>query len=141
MTLVIDLFIVSNCDIIVKTNFEDAINFHKEQKATLTIISPIQHYKIPYGVIEFKEGGEVVSILEKPEYTFTVNAGVYILNRESLQLMPRNSSFDMTDVVKTLIENNKKVMMYPINERDYADIGQWEEYKQVLSKFNQLNKK
>ncbi|MFH1478595.1 MAG: sugar phosphate nucleotidyltransferase [Candidatus Omnitrophota bacterium] len=129
-----DLFIVSNCDVIVKADFEDVVSFHKEQRSVMTILSPIQHYKIPYGIVKFKEGGEVESILEKPEYTFTVNAGVYILNKESLQFIPKDSYFDMTDLVKKLIENNKKVMMYPINGRDYVDIGQWEEYKKVFNK-------
>ena len=129
-----DLFIVSNCDVIVKANFENTINFHHEQKAILTILSPIQHYKIPYGVIKFKEGGEVGSILEKPEYTFTINAGVYLLNKDALKYIPENSSFDMDDLVRRLIENDKKVVIYPVNERDYIDIGQWDEYKKVTEK-------
>ena len=129
-----DLFIVSNCDVIVKANFEEVINFHKEQRASLTILSALQHYKIPYGIIEFKEGGRVINVNEKPEYTFPINAGVYILNRDILRFMPEESSFDMTDLIKCLIKNNRKVVMYPVNENDYIDIGQWEEYKRAVEK-------
>lgn len=128
-----DIFIVSNCDVIVKADFEDVINFHKEQKALLTILSPILHYKIPYGVVKFKKGGKVGTIFEKPEYTFTINAGVYVLSREVLQFMPKKSCFDMTDLIKILIKRNKKVVIYPVNERDYIDVGQWDKYHKAVN--------
>ena len=132
--MVDDIFIVSNCDVIVKADFEEVINLHKRQNASMTILSSIQHYKIPYGVIRFKEGGVVTDILEKPEYTMTINTGVYVLSKDSLQFIPEKSYFDMTDLIKTLIENNKKVVTYPVNENDYIDIGQWEEYKKAVEK-------
>lgn len=129
-----DVFIVSNCDVIVKVNFEEVIRFHKEQDATLTILSAIQHYKIPYGVIKYKKGGEITDIHEKPEYTFPVNAGVYVISKECLRFIPGETLFDMPDLIKDLISNNKKVFMYPVNEGDYIDIGQWEEYKKAVDK-------
>lgn len=129
-----DIFVVSNCDVIVKANFEEVVNMHKKQNASLTILSAIQHYKIPYGIVKFKEGGKVIDIHEKPEYTFAINTGVYVMNKESLQFIPDNSCIDMTDLIKSLINNNKKIVMYPVNENDYIDIGQWEEYKKVIDK-------
>jgi NDP-sugar pyrophosphorylase family protein len=128
------VLIVSNCDIIVKANFQNVIHFHKKHDASLTILSSMRHYKIPYGVIKFKEGGEVIEVCEKPEYTFPVNTGVYILNAECLNLIPKGSHFDMTDLIRCIIKNNKKVFMYPVNESDYIDIGQWEEYKETIKK-------
>ena len=129
-----DNFIVSNCDVIVKTDFNKVLNFHKEQGASLTVLSSMQYYKIPYGVIKFKEGGAVTDIHEKPEHIFPINSGVYILNKESLSFIPDESSFDMTDLIRSLIKNDKKVFMYPVNESDYIDIGQWGEYKKATEK-------
>ena len=125
-------FIVSNCDIIVKADFRDVLNFHKKENALLTILSSIQHYKIPYGVIKFRKKGKVIDIIEKPEYTLTINAGLYVLNKKSLRFIPKKSYFDMTDLIKILIKNNEKVVIYPVNENDYIDIGQWEEYKKAM---------
>jgi len=34
-----------------------------------------------------------------------------------------------------LLEENKKVIAYPINEKDYIDIGQWEEYRKFMKIF------
>lgn len=129
-----DIFIVSNCDVMVKANFSEVIKFHKEQKASMTILSSIKHYRIPYGVVNFKTGGKVVNIMEKPEYTFSINAGVYIFNKELLRLIPKNSYFDMTDLIKLLLKKKERVVTYPVNENDYIDIGEWEEYRKAIEK-------
>ncbi|MFQ5456322.1 MAG: sugar phosphate nucleotidyltransferase [Nitrospirota bacterium] len=132
--MISDIFIVSNCDVIVEADFEEVVNLHKEIGASMTILSSIQHYKIPYGVIKFQEKGVVSDIFEKPEYTFAVNTGVYLLNRDSLRFIPENSYFDMIDLIKSLIESKRKVVTYPINGNDYTDTGQWEEYKKAVEK-------
>ncbi|MCK5504355.1 MAG: NTP transferase domain-containing protein, partial [Thermodesulfovibrionia bacterium] len=129
-----DIFIVTNCDVIVKADYQQVIKLHKKQNASMTILSSIQHHKIPYGVISFREKGSVTDIHEKPEYTLTINTGIYVLNKDILKLIPRNEYFDMTDLIKTLIDNDKKVITYPVNENDYIDIGQWEEYKKAVEK-------
>jgi len=133
-----DVFIVSNCDVIVRANFEEVIELHREREASLTVLSSFQHYRIPYGIVKFEKEGKVIDILEKPEYTFTVNAGVYVLNKECLSFIPDRTYFDMTELAKKLIENGKKVVTYPVNEDDYIDIGQWEEYKKSVEKLRVL---
>jgi len=129
-----DTFIVSNCDVLVYADLAEVINFHIEQEAYLTVLSSIQHHKIPYGVITFKDGGEVMDMIEKPEYTFTINTGVYVLSTEALRYIPKNSVFDMTDLMTALLKSKKKIMTYPVNESDYMDVGQWEEYKKTIAK-------
>ncbi len=129
-----DEFIVSNCDVIVKADFKQVLMLHKKHNAVMTVLSSIQHHKIPYGVINFGGKGIVTDIIEKPEYTMTINTGVYVLSREALKFIPKNKFFDMTDLIKILIENNKKVATYPVNENDYIDIGQWDEYKKAVEK-------
>jgi len=130
-----DTFIVSNCDVMVGADFEEVLNFHNAQNASLTVLSAIRHYKIPYGVIQFKEEGKIVGISEKPEYTFTVNTGVYVFSRSALSFIPRdNKCFDMTDLIRKLIAGGEKVVTYPVNENDYMDIGNWDEYKKAIAK-------
>jgi NDP-sugar pyrophosphorylase family protein len=135
-----DNFIVSNCDILVNTDFYDLINFHIREKSLLTSITAIQHYKIPYGVVNTGKDGIINSIEEKPEYTFQINTGVYVLNRQALEYIPQNNYFDMPELIKQLIEKGKKVLAYPINESNYIDLGQWEEYKKNLGKLEEILK-
>jgi len=128
-----DTFIVSNCDILVKADFGEVISFHKQNKAALTIISSIQHHKVPYGVVDFGQGGRVNGIREKPEFTFPINTGVYVLDKLCLDFIPEGVSFNMTDLIDALLCSGKAVYTFPINEGDYLDIGQWEEYRRVVS--------
>jgi len=129
-----DIFIVSNCDVIVKADYQQVIKLHMKHGASMTVLSSIQHHKIPYGVIDYREQGLVTDIHEKPEYTVTINTGVYVLSSEALRFIPDNGYFDMTDLIKALIANNRKVATYPVNENDYVDIGQWDEYKKAVER-------
>jgi len=131
-------FIVSNCDILLKTDFSEVLDFHKKNASIFTSITAIQYYKIPYGVVNIKNGGIIADIIEKPEYTFQINTGVYVLNYKVLSYIPLNTYFDMPELVKVLLQKGEKVLAYPINEGDYIDMGQWEEYKEAFRKLSEL---
>ena len=129
-----EVFIVSNCDIIVKADYAKVVAFHKKNGADITVLSSIQHHVVPYGVVEFCNGGAVTEIIEKPEYTFTINTGVYVLNKKCIDHIPENRVFHMTHLIEAIIAARGKVFTYPVNEKEYVDIGQWEEYRSVISK-------
>jgi len=127
-------FFVSNCDIIVKTDFSNVLEFHDTNHSWLTIISAVQHNIVPYGVVHFTNGGKVERIQEKPEYSFIINTGIYILDKRCLEYIPSHCVFDMTDLIQKLLDDKKPVFTYPVNEGEYIDIGQWEEYKNALDR-------
>lgn len=127
-----DTFIVSNCDIIVKADYAEALKFHKESQADLTVMSSIQHHVIPYGVVEYGEQGVVSGIKEKPEFSFPINTGVYIVNKSCLKMIPHGKVFNMTHMMEELIANGGRVVTYLVNERDYIDVGHWEEYNKAI---------
>ena len=128
--------IVSNCDNIVKADYYEVLEFHRKSNSYLTILSSIQHHKIPYGVVTFKDGGEVTEIIEKPEYSFPINTGIYILNVKALDYIPEYSVFHITHLIEALIADHKKVMTYPVSESDYVDIGEWDEYRKAIEKLH-----
>lgn len=132
-------FIVSNCDIIVKANYAEVLDFHRKSGASLTIISSLRHHKLPYGVVDFKAGGEVLQIKEKPEFTFPINTGVYVLEKSCLDLVPEKRVFHMTHLIEALLAAGKKVVTYPVNENEYIDIGQWDEYRDVIARLSTVN--
>jgi len=131
-----EIFIVSNCDIIVNVDYGDVVKFHNDSDAVLTILSSIQHHIIPYGVIEFKEGGVVTAIKEKPEFSMSINTGVYVLSKNALSYIPDNTFFHMTHLIEALMHDGQKVVTYPVKENDYTDIGQWDEYQKTVSLLN-----
>jgi len=58
---------------------------------------------------------------------------MHILNPDILQFIPKDESFDMTNFIKCLKEKKKKIGVYPISEKSWIDIGQWEEYRKATN--------
>lgn len=126
--------IVSNCDILVSTDFYQVYQFHKEKDNVLTSITVIQNQKIPYGVVKTRHGGTIEDIEEKPEYLFQINSGVYVMNTEILDFVPRGRPYDMPDLIKKLLSMKLRVGAFPISNADYVDVGRWEELETLLKK-------
>ena len=132
-------FFVSNCDIIIKEDYEKIYDFHKKGGYTLTLVASTRNYTIPYGVCEIEVGGTLKSLREKPQYDFLVNTGMYLLSPEIFQYIPENNLFDMTDLIRVLQKNGFHVGVFPVSEKSWIDVGQWEEYRQTIKAFNILD--
>lgn len=126
-----DLFL-SNCDVIIKSDYAEMMKFHREGGFELTVTTAVHHYAIPYGVCEADENGHLLRITEKPEYTMLINTGMYILKSDVLSLIPENRMFHVTDLIEILRQKNKPVGVFPVPHDAYHDIGQWEEYRNAL---------
>lgn len=127
-------FFVSNCDVIIETDYTKILDFHNEGHYALTIVGSMQHYVIPYGVCNINDGGKLDTLKEKPAYDFLVNTGMYIIEPDTLRHIPSARRFDVTEFIDKLKENNEKIGVYPISEKSWVDIGQWEEYKKTVEK-------
>jgi len=95
----------------------------------------MQHVTIPYGVCNVKPSGELINIKEKPEYDYLVNTGMYVLKSTSLAFIPESSFFNITDLILELQRNGKIIGVFPISEKSWIDIGQWDEYKKTIQNF------
>ena len=81
-------FFVSNCDSINEQDYRDVYDYHVQNHNDMTIVTMVKSFKIPYGVIETGEDGIMTALKEKPEQTYQVNTGVYILNPELIDEIP-----------------------------------------------------
>ena len=125
-------FIVTNCDIIINTDYNDLYKFHNNNDYDITLVASMKNYIIPYGTCELNREGYLKKINEKPSYDFLVNTGLYILNPEVLQLIPKGKFYHITNLIEDAKKNGKRVGVYPIDDDDWIDIGQWEEYKKAI---------
>ena len=125
-------FFVSNCDIIIKSDYGKILDFHHERKNVLTLVGSMQHHTIPYGVCDIENGGDLIAIREKPEYDFLINTGLYILEPDILRLIPENTYFDMTDLIASIQAEGLKVGVFPVSEKAWIDVGQWSEYRNAI---------
>lgn len=123
-------FFVSNCDIIIENDYSEILDFHKSNKNDLTIVSALKHYSIPYGILETEGNGILRKLTEKPEITYQINSGMYILDSKVLEYIPENTYFHMTHLIEKIISNNGKVGVFPVSEKSWVDIGDWQHYLQ-----------
>jgi dTDP-glucose pyrophosphorylase len=127
-------FFVTNCDIIVKTNYFDLYDYHIKGKYDLTVVASAKEYIIPYGTCEIDDKGQLLNINEKPRYNFLVNTGLYILNPDILELIPVDEFFHITNLIEDAIKIGKKVGVYPINDDSWIDVGEWSEFKNAIDR-------
>lgn len=126
-------FFVSNCDIIIDQDFEDIYEYHKTNKNDITIVSALKNHTIPYGTIETGKNGILKKLSEKPQVTYQINTGVYILEAHVLNHIPEDEFYHITHLIENIKEKKGKVGVFPISEGAWQDIGEWDEYKKVLA--------
>lgn len=132
-------FFVSNCDILLDVDYSEVIRFHHESGNKITMLTSLKGYEIPYGIVHLEESdrtkGKIMDIEEKPSMNFLVNTGVYVLEPEVLALIPRETVFHITDLIKKCIENNLRIGAYPITENAWRDMGERAAMEQMINDY------
>ena len=80
------------------------------------------------------ENGVVRSMEEKPKLSYFINTGMYVIDPETIESIPDNTMFHMTDLVETMLKNGEKVGMYPVSEDSFLDMGEFSEMKRMEEK-------
>jgi len=114
-------FIVTNGDVITDINYSDFLQYHTLNNAAATIAVHTHEFQIPYGVLQIN-GLEVESYEEKPIVSSLINAGVYVLEPDVLDLISETKFRDMPEVLEISRNLRKKVIVYPLHE-SWIDIG------------------
>ena len=125
-------FFVSNCDSINQQDYRDVYDYHVNNHNDLTIVTMVKSFKIPYGVIETGEDGLMVSLSEKPELTYQVNTGVYILNPNCIDEIPEGQFFHITNLMEKIKARGGRVGCFPVSEHSWKDMGEWSEYLKMI---------
>lgn len=128
-------FFVSNCDILIDQDYRDIYNYHKESGNEITLVGSLKHHKIPYGTLEMGEGGRLISMKEKPEITYVINSGMYVLEPSVIKEIPDDTFFHITELIEKVRARGGKVGVFPVSEKSWFDIGEWNEYQQTLKSF------
>ena len=126
-------FFVSNCDSINEQDYRDVWDYHVNNKNDMTIVTMVKSFKIPYGVIETGEDGLMTALKEKPEQTFQVNTGVYILNPELIEEIPQGEFFHVTQLMEKVKTRGGRVGCFPVSESSWKDMGEWSEYLKMIN--------
>ena len=127
-------FFVTNCDIIIKTDYSDLYEFHQKGDYDITLVASAKEYIIPYGTCQLNKDGHLDHINEKPTYDFLINVGLYILNPDVLKLIPENKFYHITHLIEDAKNQGKKVGIFPIDDDAWVDVGEWTEYQKAVER-------
>lgn len=124
-----DYILVTNSDLLTNIDYEQFFLEFIRKDADLAVLTIPYQVSIPYAVLETKNG-EVQSFKEKPTYTYYSNGGIYLMKKEMLKYIPKNSFFDAPDLMQELINNNLKVISFPFSGY-WLDVGKHEDFEKA----------
>ena len=114
-------FLVLNGDVLTRVDYARLLRFHADNHSSATLCVREHSTQIPFGVVRMDDV-KFVALEEKPVLTHYVNAGIYLLNPEVLDLVPKDAFFDMPQLLETVAQQGKTVSAFPIHEY-WLDIG------------------
>jgi len=123
--------VVLNGDVLTDLAIAKVVDFHKANSAAATITLVPVSDPTRYGLIKVDESKQVTRFVEKPQpdelaelQTNTINAGVYVLEPEILDIIAEdtNRSFEY-DVFPDILKRGLPFFGYEITEEYWRDIG------------------
>lgn len=131
-----DYILVTNSDLLTNIDYEAFFLDFVDKDADLSVVSIPYKVNIPYAVLELKSG-QVESFKEKPTYTYYSNGGIYLMKKEVLKNIPKETFFNATDLMQKLIQNNKNVVTFPLMGY-WLDIGKHEDFDKAQDDIKSL---
>jgi dTDP-glucose pyrophosphorylase len=113
--------LVMNGDLLTDMNPRQLLSFHRKLGAAATMCVREYDIQVPFGVVSL-EDQQLVSIDEKPVHRFFVNAGIYLLEPECLDLLEPGEAMNMTTLFEELVARGDKAGAFPVREY-WLDIG------------------
>jgi dTDP-glucose pyrophosphorylase len=118
--------VVLNGDILTRFDLTSMLVHHSASGAVMTVARKSVGHEVPYGVLNTDSSGRLEAIVEKPEVTWTVGAGIYVIEPILAARVATSRDFPMTDLVKSCLDQDDVVSSWEI-EGDWIDIGRPED--------------
>jgi len=125
-----DTVLVMNSDLFTNINYEDFYFHFMEHDADMSVAAIPYSVQVPYGIFQLEGKRDVKGIVEKPTYDYYANAGIYLIKKSALELIPEDTMFHSTDLLEALVANGRRVIRFPLNGT-WIDIGNPQEYKRA----------
>ena len=114
-------FVVTNADVITDIHYGELLDFHIYYDAVATMAVRVHEWQHPFGVVHTR-GVEIVGFEEKPVARSHINAGVYALDPNALDVLNANTHCDMPNLFGRLQAKGKRTVAYPMHE-PWLDVG------------------
>lgn len=124
-----DSILVMNSDLFTNIDYEDFFLHFKRYNADMSVAAVPYVVKVPYGIFDL-DGRDIKGVTEKPTISYYANAGIYLIKKELLNLIPNDKFYNATDFMSNLVNSGYKVIRYPISGY-WIDIGQHDELERA----------
>lgn len=125
-------FVVTNGDVITDIRYGELLDFHVRHNAAATMAVRVHEWQHPFGVVQ-TQGVEIIGFEEKPVARSHINAGVYALHPDALNLLSGDTHCDMPTLFERLQAESKRTVAYPMHE-PWLDVGRPDDLVAVRAK-------
>jgi dTDP-glucose pyrophosphorylase len=122
-------FVVTNGDVLTDLRYSELLEFHNRHHAAATMAVRSYEWQHPFGVVRTR-GLDIVGFDEKPVFHSHVNAGIYVVEPQALDLLEYGEPCDMPTLFERLQSLSKRTVVYPMHE-EWLDIGSPEDLERA----------
>ena len=130
-------FLVSNGDVLTDIRYGELLDFHCRHAAAATMAVRLHEWQHPFGVVR-TQGVDIIGFEEKPVFRTHINAGVYVLEPASLEMLPVGEHCDMPTLFERLKEGMARTIVYPMHE-PWLDVGRDDDLKRAHASHGSTN--
>lgn len=122
-------FLVANGDVLTDIHYGELLDYHCRHGALATMAVRLHEWQHPFGVVRTK-GVDIIGFEEKPIARSHINAGIYVLEPDALNVLIAGEQCDMPTLFSRLQENAARTIVYPMHE-PWLDVGRPSDYDQA----------
>lgn len=119
-------FVVSNGDVLTDIRYGELLEFHCRHGASATMAVRLHEWQHPFGVVHTK-GVDIIDFEEKPIARSHINAGIYVLEPNAVDVLDAGEHCDMPTLFGRLQERAARIIVYPMHE-PWLDVGGADDY-------------
>ncbi|WP_419177026.1 nucleotidyltransferase family protein [Desulfosediminicola sp.] len=127
-------FLVLNGDILTDLDFARFFEQHVESGNLFTISSYLRVQNIDYGVLETDQDNRLVGFQEKPNNTYQVSMGIYMVNRKVLSHIADEQTYGFDNLMHDLMRSSLPIHVERFSGY-WLDIGRPDDYMQAIEEF------
>jgi mannose-1-phosphate guanylyltransferase len=122
-----DTFVACNGDVFADIDLKAEIDEHKRTNASLTIsLTPVAN-PCEFGIARLDANNRILEFKEKPKpeevFSNLVNAGVYVIEKEIMQYVPKDKMYDFSkDLTPKIMDLGYRVQGHMLNGM-WMDVG------------------
>ncbi len=128
-------FIVVSGDVVTDFDFKEILKFHSERNAKITLTLTEVDNPLEFGVVVVNGDNVIEKFIEKPRWreviSDTINTGIYVMEPEMLDFIPKSEFFDFARDFFPLLMNKGITINGYVAQGYWMDVGNPNAYREA----------